>query len=363
MTEIVHDIQKQMIQVQGNGFALTNNTNMVQFGPVRPRLLTTLLGANNQVNQISFNTQAFQYDELTRTAQLPNGKSYSEKGKDLQKDPARILQYTIGSKGVRLNASPSDYVGRRKYGSLNNEFMTEADVLAGLNIKNSEGWEMDMELGLREILINDQNYTAGGPFPTYNYYTDIVGSARPAATDMDLGNATVDHIVAFRKQRKLLLQEVAKAGLTASRVICICGDDFFNKRYEIEKQETIARELRSSLDLVSMAVPTTSDGAFLYDNFESHDGILYINYGAEIIAGTKLFPDTEARLIPLLQGDGLIKLGFAPSQSRTYVNTQALSMYSWQYVDEHQGVTAFYERNMLEVLQRPKLISHLITNS
>ncbi len=358
MTDFI-DIQKAMVQVQGNGFSLTNNTDLVQFGPLKPRLLTTLLGANNQVNQVTFNTNSFQYDELTATSQLPAGKSFSERGKDIEKDGARILQYAIGSKGIRLNAKPQDYVGRRKYGS-ETEFMTEADVVAGLNVKNADGWELDMELGLREILINDNNRVAGGPFPTYNYYTDIIGSARPAAQNMLLATSTTV-IVDMRKQRKLLLQEVARAKLSASKVICLCGDTFFNQRYEVEVQETLARDLRNELDLASMKVPTVSDGEFLYDNFESHDGILYVNYGADIVGGEKMIPDLEARLIPVLQGDGLIKLGFAPSQTRTYVNTQALTMYSWNYEDEFEGVTAFYERNMLEVLQRPKLIVHLQT--
>ena len=357
----VNDVQKALVRSQANGFQLENQTELVQFGPVKPRLLTVLMGAMDQVNQRTFNTASFEYDELTRTAQLPSGKSYSERGKDLQKDPARVLRYSIGSKGLRLNVAPQDYVGRRKYGSAT-EFMTEADVLTELNIKNQEGWDLDMELGLREILVNDSNYTAGGPFPTYNYYTDIVGAARPAAFDVDMGN-NPDVIVTMRRQRKLLLQEVEKAGLDATKVVCICGDTFFNARYELEKQETIARELRSSLDLVSMPVPTVSDGEFLYDNFESHDGILYINYGATIIGGTKLMPDDDARMFPVIQGDSLIKLGFAPAHHRDYVNTEALTMYSWQYVDDFQGVTAFYERNMLEVLQRPKLIVHLTTST
>ena len=152
-----------------------------------------------------------------------------------------------------------------------------------------------------------------------------------------------------------------KAGATAGGFICICGDTFFNQRVEIEQATGIARELRSTLDLASMPLPKTSFGAGSYpvDNFVgAQDGIHYINYGASIIAGSKLIGDDDAYMIPVGVSDWIVK-AYAPAMTETYVNTDALEMYSWTFTDEFQGTTQYFESNVLYANVRPQFIRNL----
>jgi hypothetical protein len=164
------------------------------------------------------------------------------------------------------------------------------------------------------------------------------------------------------KQRKLNAQEVARGGENATAQVVICGDNFFNKRYAIEIQATLARPLRSDIDLASMAIPTVSDGNFLYDNFKSHDGLLYINYGSEIIAGTSLIGDDDAYIVPVGLVNGLGKK-YAPAQTMESVNTQAMSKYAAYWEDSRSGVTVAEESNVLFFNGNPRAITHLTTSN
>lgn len=354
-----YEVVKELSQMQGNSFQLEDITSAVQRTYAKPKLLTALLGVMD--NEEFMMTDTFKFDEVQAKIQLPSGKAFSDVGKDLDKDTAKEFRYSIPSFGLKLQVAPSDYVGRRIPGTAG-ELMTEDYVLGRMTVAAEDSWAMLDELGMAQLITTDTNIVRGGPFESYNFYTDIVGGARPAKIDMDLGNGAIDHIAEFRKQRKLLLQELARANDSSSKIICICGDTFFQSRYEIEKQEGVQRDLRSTLDLVSMAIPTISDGNFLYDNFESHDGITYINYGSEIIAGTKLIGDDDAYLIPL-GASNLIRVAYAPAQTRTYVNTQAQQSYAWSHVDERQGITIMQESNKLFSLISPKSITHLTSTT
>jgi len=64
--------------------------------------------------------------------------------------------------------------------------------------------------------------------------------------------------------------------------------------------------------------------------------------------------DTEAYLIP--RGADFMQLVYAPAQTRSYVNTQALEAYSWTKTDEFKGVSVFQEKNILFFNPRPKLV-------
>lgn len=353
---IEHDINKQLLRAQANGFQLEDQSELVQFGNVQPKLLTVLMGALSQVNNLSFRTDTFQYDLNKVTNQLPTGKSYSERGGDLGKDKPKTLRYEIGSKGLRFNVSPEDYIGRRKAGT--SELLTSEDVVAGQNVKAAVAFELETELEMGTLLTTDSNRTAGGPAQVYNFYTEITGGARAAKINMNLAGA-IDHISSARKQRQALEAKVAEAGLTSVGFVMVCGSNYFDARYEIEKQETLARDLRSTVDLASQAVPTIDANGLRYDNFSSHDGINYIQYGSSIIGGTKIIGIEDAYLFPVISGDGLVKRGFSPAKTATYANTEGQSMYSWMYEDEFEGVTAFYESNSLSMLPRPELIAHL----
>lgn len=350
-------VQKELSQMQGNSYALEDITSLSQRTYAKPRLLTALL--NPFANEEFLMTDTYKFDQVSDHLSLPSGKSYSDVGADMQKGRSKEYRYSVPSFGIKFNVAPQDYIGRRKPGSAD-EMLKEEDVVAKLLDVVEDSWSEFDELGVAQLITTDTNILRGGAFEEYNFYTDLEGGARPAKIDMTLDDANIDHISAFRKQRKLVQQELSRANDSARRVVCICGDTFFNLRYEIEKQESLARDLRNTIDLASMAIPEVSDGEFMYDNFLSHDGIWYVNYGAEIIEGTKLIADDDAYLIPMGAKE-LIQFAYAPAQTRQYANTQALQLYTWSNVDDRQGVSVFQESNKLFANKNPKAIRHLTT--
>jgi len=358
ITEKVLD--KALGQAFTGGFQMEDISMGTQRTYAKPRLLTAMFGTDLTNEYLT--TTSFKYDEETKSVALPNGKPYHELGANLTKDRARTFHYEVPSTGLQFNASPADVSGIRKPNTM--DLLKTEDILAQMSIKAEDSWSNYDELGLAQLITTDTNIVRGGGGLVYNFYTDQVGSARGAAIDMDLGTAaaTSTFIEAFMKQRKLNRQEIARGGESATAQVVICGDNFFNKRYAIEIQESLARPIRAELDLASMAIPTISDGNFAYDNFKSHDGFLYINYGAEIIAGTNLIGDDDAYIVPVGMVNGLGKK-YAPAQTQDYVNTQALSMYSEYWEDNRTGVTVAQESNCLFFNGNPRAITHLTTST
>jgi len=352
------DVQKDMVRASGNGFQLQDQTPLVNMGNLSsPQLLTVLMGgAQTSTNHLRSNV--FQYDEKDYNPQVFSGKSFTEKGADLSKDKARTRFFEVGSKGIRFNASVEDYDGKRKAGT--DEFMTEADVLQDQINKANQAAALDMELDFASILTTGTNRVAGGPFTSYDFHDDILGSSRPTALRVDYASTTVNPAEAIRAQAQDMQNKLLSYGLNANGFVLICGDHYFSAAYEYEQMTTIARELRTTVDLVSQAVPTIDHKGYRYSNFESPtSGVTYINYSANIVAGTKLIADNDAYLIPIMSGAPLVEKVYAPAKVRGHVNKPAQEMYSWFAVDDFEGVSAWYERNMLTVLTRPDLIRKL----
>lgn len=357
---------KALSRSNENSFELNDVTSIVERQQVNPGLLTALLGGTT--NSVFLQTKVFEYDELENTAQLPDGKRYDEYGNDLQKDKGRTLTYQVGSFGLRSNVAPADYADKRIPGTVN-EVMNEAYLVSQMNAKSQKAWQMFDELAFAQLLTSDTNITRGGPMPEYNFYTDIIGTARPAKIDMTLGDNTIDHFQAFNEQLDFLEEDIEKTMNTMSMPIVICGKDFFNQRLEVEKQQggagslVLNREMRGSLDLASMGVPEENfgSGTFNYQYFDSHDGLRYIRYSASIL-GTKLIADADAYMIPV-GAETFMKQVYAPAQTRQYVNSTAQSAYGWSKEDDRNGVTLWTEKNVLPMMVNPQLVRHLTTTA
>lgn len=356
---------KALSHSNANSFEMQDVTPIVERQEVAPGLLTALLGGTT--NSVFLETNTFKYDELTHTEQVPDGKRYDEYGNDIQKDKARQLIYEVGSFGMRSNVAPKDYANKRQPGT--EQLMDEAYLVAQMNRKSQRGWMQFDELAFAQLLTLDTNITRNGPMPEYNFYTDILGSARPAKINMDLSNNAVDHFQAFNEQLDFLEQDIEKTQNTMTMPIVICGKDFFNQRLLVEKQQggggslVLNREMRGGLDLASMGVPESSfgsgSGLFNYQFFDSHDGLRYIRYSASI-TGTKLIADADAYMIPV-GAETFMKKVYAPAQTRQYVNTVAQSAYGWSKEDDRNGVTLWTEKNVLPITVNPQLIRALTT--
>ena len=358
---------KALSHSNSNSFELQDVTPIVERQQVQPGLLTALFAGTT--NSEFLETNVFKYDELTSTAQIPDGKRYDEFGKDIQKDKARQLIYEVGSFGLRSNVAPKDYANRKIPGTTDT-LMDEAYLVGRMNGKMQQAWGLFDELAFAQLLTTDTNITRGGPMEEYNFYTDIIGSARPAKIDLDLGNNAVDHFQVANEQLDLLEEDLAKTMNTMTMPVMVCGKDFFNKRLLVEKQQggggslVLNREIRGGLDLGSMGVPEenfgSGDGMFNYQYFDSHDGIRYIRYSASIL-GTKLIADADAYLVPI-GAETFMKRVYAPAQTRQYVNTVAQSAYGWSTEDDRNGVTMWQEKNVLPILVNPQLVRHLTTS-
>jgi len=351
------DLFKAIGASTGDAYRMEDITSPIVRRPSRPGLLSTILTPAADYNK----TTVFSFDNIEYSAQLPVGKSRSEVSEaNLKKDHPTKKYFEIPSFGLGYTMTPADIDRRRKMGT--NELMKTEDIIMEMEAKIDLAWDLHKELAMATLLTGDQNIVSGGPGTQYDFYSEMVGSARPAAVDMDLGNATLEHFVAHQEQREELQEELGRYGLTSNVFAVICGRDYFNKRLEIEKQEGIARELRSAKDLVSQELGSISDGDFNYSMFESHDGLVYIKYTANI-AGTKLIGDADAYMVPLNVTEGLFTTAYAPALDMEYVNTVALPRYTYAKEDRRAGITVQTESNCLYANLRPKAVKHLTTTS
>lgn len=354
----IFNLSKELGVVDGSPFMLQDITETVIRHQVQPGLLTALLVDGSK--KIYNNTNSFRYDAIDYTQQIPEGKAYSAYGQaEITKDKPFQKYFEIPSFGLKYNVAPQDYMNRRKHGT--NEVLSEADVVAEMNMKAMAAWANHDEIALAQLITADTNYIASGPFTEYNFYTDIVGDSRSAATAMELDDDTQDHVKLFRMQRKYLAEELEKSGDTVTQYVCICGDTFFNQRRLIEENTGLARPLQFGIDLASVPLPTSTfgSGSYPYDYFDSMDGIRYINYGATIVTGSKLIADTAGYLVPM-GAKNLVRMVYAPANTREYVNSQAQELYAWTKIDDRKGVTTFYEKNCLYMSVNPRLIRNLV---
>jgi hypothetical protein len=350
------EVKKAMATMQGNPWSYVDVTASTQKGPVKPKLLTALLGGYDE----TLTTHMFYYDQETNTAQIPGGKRYDEYGKDVPKDSAKVKYFEVPSFGFRANVAPMDYYNKRIPGT--SDMMTEDYLVAKMADKIDTGYMLHDELGFRDLLVSDVNRIDGGPFTQYNFYTDIMGTSRPSAVSMELDSTSADHVALFREQKKELQTTLAKYGDNATAFVVIAGDVFFEQALDIERNESLVRELRSNIDLASMEVNTSDWGSstFRYDWFKQQQtGLVIINYGAEIVSGTKLIADTAAYMVPVGVSNFMGR-AFAPAMTREYLGQEAMKRYSWYTIDDRRGVTLITEENKLFFNKKPDLIRPLV---
>jgi len=345
----------------GHSFVLTERVEGEYRGINTPKLLTAIMAPTINTHR----TRAFIYDVENKTAQLPVGKSYSEKGANQQKDSHNQIGLTIPSFGTTYQVLPQDYDGKRKPNS--SEFMTEAYVVERQQETALAGMDLLNEIGMAELLVNDRNYLSGGPFTQYNY-SEVNGitGGRAAPTAIDFAASDSFNV---RRQvtrlRKVLEQRLGEAGKDAEGFMLICGDNAFDRFSESEAQLGLARALMSELDLASLRIPVTTEGVnstqFRYDNFKSEAGVTVVNYGSTILNGGTVIGDDDAYLIPYGVSN-MITIELAPAMVRGIVNEEAEAMYVFTEAGLRSGVTTEIETNRLFLNRNPELITAITTS-
>lgn len=330
---------------------------VIERKPVQPKLLSTILGAGATKDYLI--TNSFVFDMTEESVTLPSGISANGYGPDISKEVPKQYTYQVPYFGMRFNVAPGDYMNRRIPGT--RDMMNEAYCIAAMNKKSMVSWELFDELAMAQLLTTDTNIVRNGPAPTYNFYTELVGSSRGSAVACEFDDSNTDSNAILRAQKKVLLQNIARAGMSASKVVCICGDTFFNYALEQEENSSLARPLRSTFDFASQEVTSSSfGGSWMYDNFVSSlNGIHFINYGSEIVAGTNLIADTAGYLTAT--GISSIHKAYAPAIDRDNVNKEAKEFYAWSTVDNRLGVTVWQQSNVFFMNSHPECVLRLTT--
>lgn len=343
----------------GHSFTLTDRVEGEFKAINKPRLLTSLMAPTVNTHR----GRSFIYDVVPVTAQVPTGKSYSERGTDLQKDKAYQEAFAIPSFGVTYNVLPQDYDGKRVPNGGPAELMTEDYVVGLQQAKALDAFDLLNEVGMATLLVSDTNYIAGGPFTQYDYSAVIGSGSRAAATDLLLGSKDViETRQTLSSARKVLEQKLGEAGKDASGFVLVCGDVLFGKLWEQQAQLGLGRPLMNTLDLASMAIPTITDGSFRYDNFESEAGVTIVNYGATIIGGSKMIGDDNGYMLPVGVSN-CFTVELAPAMVRGIVNTEAEAMYMFTEAGIRSGVTTEIESNRLFLNRNPELITAITSST
>lgn len=348
------EIQKGLIGVQGSPYELESTLPLIERRPVKPQLLTAILAGSTSVDH--FLNDTFLYDSKEHGVALPAGKRYDEMGARVTKDKGVQFRWGIPSFGISGNVMAKDWANKRKLGTTN-EFMSEADVLTEVNGKIGTSWELFKEQQLMNLINTDTSTVAGGPFPTFNFYTEILTGTRPT-TNITFTNAAIDQAEQLRVAKKKLVQELMIAGEAVGEFVAVCGSTFFDAVHELERNEDSARPLKSTYDFDSQEMNSDSIGtqSFKVDNFVgSRSGIRFIEYTAEI-GGVKI-ADNEARLVPV-SSSNFIRTGYAPAQDRENANTVAKEMYGWTK-SSRTGLVVYEESNYLTAMTNPRLMVKL----
>lgn len=350
------DIFKANIPNPADFHSLTELTDYVDKRKVvKVGLLTALM----QPEDSTHTQRAFIFDKEDATGQIPDSKSFSSRGNYITQDGQSEIPLTIPSMGWQLTVAPRDWANKRKPGSV--EKQDEAYVLAKLAMKMDDGWDLHKEMGMATLLTTDQNYLGSNAIGTqYNFYTLIEGASRPTTVDVDFGG-TGNPIIALRTAKKQLMQYAAKNGLSG-RIVCPCGDTFFNSRLELEANAGLGRPIVVGKDLAQEEVGNMTNNSWNYDMFVgAQDGILYINYGSEILAGQNLIADNMA--YPFLAGSGVFSTEYAPMEHRDYIGKEAETMYRLSYIDPFTGVRMLSESNRLYMNRKPGAVIRLTSTT
>ena len=348
------EIQKGLIGVQGSPYELESTLPLIERREVTPQLLSTILRGVNQKDH--FVNDTFVYDSKDYGVALPAGKRYDGYGARVTKEKGVTFRFGIPSFGISGDVQAKDWANKRKLGSTS-EFKTEAEVLGEVNAKIGKSWDLLAEQQLMGLITTDTSNVAGGPFESFNFYTEIIGGTR-TVDNITFTNAAIDQAEQVRTIKKELAQEMLRSGDMGAEFVCVCGSNFFDAMYALELDSDNPRELRNEVDFASQEMTSDSIGTqtFKVDNFvASRSGVRFIEYTASI--GGVSIGASDAYMVPVSSAT-FIRTGFAPAQDRENANTVAKEAYGWTS-SNRTGLVVYEESNYLTAMTNPRLMRKL----
>lgn len=327
---------------------------MLEERPLRPRILSTLLTGATQED--FFKTSTFTYMQEIRHNALPTGKRYDAVGDEVKADKEyNEFLWKIPSFGIAGSVIPSEWQDRYVPGDTLQ--MKEAYLLSRLVEKIDNSWLDLKERQLMNLITTDTPDFAGGPFNTWDFHEEIIGSTRTEVA-LDLTNAnTVAVYNGIIDQMEAIRQKCMIRGEAMPSFVLLAGKDTFDAMADIEARESFPREIRNILDLAQQAMPAASfDGTlFQIRNFTpSKLDILTIRMTQE--AGGIKLADDALILLPVQSGN-FLRVGYTGARTR---RTDAMSdtvqkMYTYSGVDDF-GVRFAQESNYLTAMTGPDLM-------
>ena len=328
-------------------------------GYLKPRLLTNIF--NPSIHTLV--DDVFKYDESISTAMMPAGKRYDAKGPITLKDRPGQQMFSVPSNGAQYVIKNRDVKNKRIPGT--SDPMSHDFLKAREQNRIMDGYDLFNEYNFAKLLTTDtmDNRDGGAFFTPRNYYTDIVGTARPAKTNMNLAGTTLSAHTSTIEQKMDEVQELAdRAGRTISGWVAVCGTNYFNAYRELEANENLAREIRG-VDLAQEGTPVLSDGEFSNVRFlDGMSGVRYIKYSASILGGGPMIGADDMYLVPLGVED-MFYMAFAPTDNDPDLCTQeARTLYMWSEKNR-AGYHFEVESNRLFGMKLPQLISTFDLNA
>ena len=353
------------VRSEMNSFELQDVTEgITRKSSVKTGFLSALLLGN--MDKISVSNSKVAYDELTETVQLPEGKRFDELGAArISKDHAKEKLFSTGSYGISANVAPADVSGKRK--PFSNDLYTVAERVSEMSRKMESAWVAFKELSIAKVLSTDTNYAFNGAAPSYNFYTDVYGASRAAATDLLLGGTASEKII--NDLVDVLQEDCAKAGVTYTSLAMPCSGDLYDKlfTYEVAKMGGIAAiNTSTTLDLRVLAGDrggfSADEAVFMRRHFTSSlTGVTYIRM-ADSVGGISLMNGTNKGYLIPVGAENMFATVYSPSQTMDYVNSMGMEKYAFMEEHNRRGITLFEECNAL-YMNRNALLVKPVTSS
>jgi hypothetical protein len=280
----------------------------------------------------------FQWDVVTKTVQKVSGKSYSQDGPSLTLDTASQREASIPAFGVSYELSGTDVNRRRKAGAYPTIKEAIADLMSDQAMKMMNAYDIFNEDALIDLIVNDRNIVAGGPFQQYNWSTVYTGAVRPAAIDLDVGAASASEVRnAFYAALDKGNEALRRRGLRASGWMHVCGENMFNGLADVEASLGDAYDIRPTLNLAVEGIPSMMVSTHNYRWFRANQtGVLHILYKASM-DGVNTAIDTEDGYLIPIGVENMFTIELAPDVDLTNTDTPlAQPMYMYYEQTRHE---------------------------
>lgn len=344
-------VEKAMALVGGSYEALTVDPSPLIRKPVKTSFFNSFFAPTPVFSE----DDVYQKLKVVSPAlQLPLAKAFHEIRGSLDKKSGTKSNYNIGSWGQAWNIKPTDIKSR--ISPATGLRYTIAELTADMSMGAADSWVALEETGTFTLLTTDTNYTQSSTaHVSYNFYTEIEGGSRPAATSMQLaGTPAGGHEALFRAQVDLLQEDAMKQGVSPTgRFTVLCGTTFFNSRRVIEEAAGNPREIKYGPDLISSLMPEMQMGGFRHAYFDSRDGIRYIHVNDSIATGSKI--DTNTGYL-VNEGIQYFSYIYTKAQTMSGLESPVQKQYAFTKTDDRNGIVRVEESNVLFFSNYPKLI-------